>query len=65
MKLKEWRQGEVDSDGESRGEEFGYRDDVGDRERGLEGPGAGGGKRKERREVERYLISWDTHLQPP
>lgn len=36
------------------------------RERGLGGPGSRlGGKRKEKREVERYMISWATYLQPP
>lgn len=49
MKLRELGRGEVGSDGEKRGREFAGRDVVGmaDRERGLEGPGAGrdgGGK---------------------
>lgn len=36
------------------------------RERGLGGPGSRlGGKRKKKREVERYMISCATYLQPP
>lgn len=53
MELKEWRQGEAESDGESRGEEFGYRDDVGDGEGGWRDPvqaeekGRKGGRRED------------------